>query len=68
MDSIHIKTEVRHAGNEGNGYIYDHNFLRSRATVRSAPPNPSIMAVAEGNSALDVELQDPPQQKRKRKG
>jgi hypothetical protein len=26
--------------------------------VRSAPPNPSIVAIANGNSALDVKLQE----------
>lgn len=32
--------------------------------VKSEPPNPSITATAEGNSALDVELQEPPGKKK----
>lgn len=35
--------------------------------VKSAPPNPSITAMAEWNSALEVELQDPPEETQKQR-
>uniref|UniRef100_A0A2P2L8Y5 Uncharacterized protein n=1 Tax=Rhizophora mucronata TaxID=61149 RepID=A0A2P2L8Y5_RHIMU len=38
----------------------DHPLFRNLDIVRSAPPNPSITAFAEGNSALDVKLHSPP--------
>lgn len=35
---------------------HDHRFCLSLETERSAPPNPSMTALAEGNSALAVKL------------
>lgn len=36
--------------------IYNHRLFSSLEIVRSAPPKPSNVAFAEGNSALRVEL------------